>query len=157
MRNTDDIAATPHRHLPALNERNRIFWQGGSEGKLKFYRCQACGHYIHPGAPVCPVCHSRDIAGEAVSGRATIATYTINRQRWEPGLEQPYIVAIVEIDEQPSVRLTTTIVNCAIDAVHIGMKVKVIFDHREDVWLPLFEPALFEPALLEPATAIGEE
>lgn len=50
-------------------------------------------------------------------------------------------MAIVEIEEQPSVRLTTNIVNCAVDDVHIGMQVKVLFDHRQDVWLPLFEPA----------------
>ena len=52
----------------------------------------------------------------------------------------PYVIAIVELDEQPGLRLTTNIVNCPVEAVHIGMRVRVLFDHREDVWLPLFEP-----------------
>lgn len=34
----------------------------------------------------------------------------------------------------------TNIVNCPIDDVTIGMKVRVIFKNIEDVWLPLFEP-----------------
>jgi uncharacterized OB-fold protein len=137
----DDIAAIPRRNLPALNERNTFFWQGGKTGELKFCRCRRCGHYIHPAAPICPACHSRDVGPQAVSGRGTVATYTINRQAWEPGLEKPYIVAIVDLVEQEGLRLTTNIVNCAIDDVRIGMDVRVLFDHREDVWLPLFEPA----------------
>jgi uncharacterized OB-fold protein len=140
MNNPDDLAAIPRRNLPALNERNTFFWQGGKTGELKFYRCRPCGHYIHPAAPICPVCHGRDVGPQAVSGLGTVATYTINRQTWEAGLEQPYVVAIVELAEQEGLRLTTNIVNCGVDQVHIGMKVRVLFDHREDVWLPLFEP-----------------
>jgi uncharacterized OB-fold protein len=61
-----------------------------------------------------------------------------------PGPELPYVVAIVEIVEQPSVRLTTNLVNIAPDAVRIGMPVRVTFEHHPDpdgdVYLPLFEP-----------------
>jgi uncharacterized OB-fold protein len=135
-----EIAAIPRRNLPALNERNTSFWQGGATGELKIYRCIPCGHYIHPAAPICPICHSREVGPRAMSGSATVSAYTINRQAWEPGLEQPYIVAIVELIEQDGLRLTTNIVNCGLDEVYIGMPVQVLFDHREDVWLPLFEP-----------------
>jgi uncharacterized OB-fold protein len=135
-----EIAAIPRRNLPALNERNRFFWQAGEQGVLRFCRCGACGHYIHPAAPVCSQCRSRDVSPQPVSGRATVATYTINRQVWEPGLEAPYIVAIVELEEQAGLRLTTNIVGCPIGDVHIGMPVRVLFEHREDVWLPLFRP-----------------
>jgi uncharacterized OB-fold protein len=44
------------------------------------------------------------------------------------------------MDEQPGLRLTTNIVNCAIEEVRIGMRVRVLFEPYEDVWLPLFEP-----------------
>jgi len=46
----------------------------------------------------------------------------------------------VTIAEQDDVRLTTNIVNCEPDDVTIGMPVRVTFEEREDVWLPLFEP-----------------
>jgi uncharacterized OB-fold protein len=140
MGQSDKLAEIPRRNLPALNERNILFWQSGERGALQFYRCTACGHYIHPSAPICPACRSREVSPHPVSGRATVAAYTINRQAWEPGLEAPYIVAIVELEEQKGLRLITNIVNCDLGAVHIGMAVHVLFDHREDVWLPLFEP-----------------
>lgn len=134
------IEAIPRRHLPALTPENSFFWQAGEFGQLRFMRCPACSFYVHPPLPICPQCQSREVKPEAVSGVATVASYTINRQVWEPGLEAPYVIAIVEINEQPAVRLSTNIVNCPIEAIHIGMRVRVVFDHREDVWLPLFEP-----------------
>jgi uncharacterized OB-fold protein len=81
------------------------------------------------------------VAPEAVSGRARLATYTVNHQPWYPGLDPPYVIAIVEIEEQPDVRLMTNIVNCEVDRVEIGMRVSVTFEEHEDVWIPLFEPA----------------
>ena len=134
----------PFRILPRLTDRNRDFWTAGARGELRFWRCQDCGFYIHPPAPICPSCYSKDMETEAVSGRATVATYSVNHQPWMPGPELPYVVAIVEIVEQPSVRLTTNLVNIAPDAVQIGMPVRVTFEHHPDpdgdVYLPLFEP-----------------
>ena len=57
-----------------------------------------------------------------------MATYTINHQPWYPGLDPPYVVAIVEIDEQPDVRLMTNIVNCGVEKVYVGMPVRVLFE-----------------------------
>jgi uncharacterized OB-fold protein len=83
---------------------------------------------------------SREIKPEAVSGKAVISTFTINYQAWFPDLEVPYVVAIVELEEQPSVRLMTNIVGCDLESVHIGMKVRVIFKQVDEIFLPLFEP-----------------
>lgn len=134
----------PFRVLPRLDDTNREFWTGGAHGELRFWRCQDCGFYLHPPQPICPIDHSKRLAPEAVSGRARVASFTINHQPWMPGLEPPYVVAIVEIVEQPSVRLTTNIVNCEPGAVRIGMPVRVVFEHHTDpdgdVYLPLFEP-----------------
>ncbi len=135
---------TPFRILPRLTDWNRAFWQGGESGELRFWRCQDCATYIHPPQPICPACHSKNLAVEAVSGHATLATYSINHQPWMPGPELPYVVAIVEIVEQPSVRLTTNLVHCPHDQIRSGMAVQVVFEHHPDpdgdVWLPLFEP-----------------
>lgn len=134
----------PFRVLPRLDDTNREFWTGGAHGELRFWRCQDCGFYLHPPQPICPIDRSKRLAPEAVSGRARVASFTINHQPWMPGLELPYVVAIVEIVEQPSVRLTTNIVNCEPGAVRIGMPVRVVFEHHVDpdgdVYLPLFEP-----------------
>ena len=134
------MGSMPRNHLPALTAENAFFWRAGAQGILKFMRCQACAHYIHPPLPICPVCKSREVRAEAVSGRGTVLTATINHQVWEPGLEAPYVLAIVEMDEQSGLRLTTNIVNCDIKTVAIGMRVRVLFEQCVDVWLPLFEP-----------------
>ncbi|HEY5888373.1 MAG TPA: Zn-ribbon domain-containing OB-fold protein [Acidimicrobiales bacterium] len=129
------------RILPRINDHNEFFWTSGADGRLRFQRCGACGYWIHPSGPVCPVCHSRDLAPEAVAGEAVLHTYTVNHQAWLPGFEPPYVVAIVELPEQEGLRLTTNLVNCALEDVRIGMPVRVVFEQWEDVWLPLFEPA----------------
>jgi uncharacterized OB-fold protein len=138
------VTTTPRpdfRILPRVRDDNEFFWTSGEDGQLRFTRCQSCGYWIHPTGPICPECHSKELAPEAVSGRATLHTYTINRQAWIPGFEPPYVVAIVELPEQQGLRLTTNLVNVDLDDVRIGMPVQVTFEHWEDVWLPLFEPA----------------
>ena len=76
-----------------------------------------------------------------MSGLGTVATYTVNHQAWRPGLSVPYSVAIVELDEQPGLRLTTNIVGCEPADVFIGQAVGVEFEPNGDWYVPLFRPA----------------
>ena len=130
----------PKRLLPLVTPENQHYWTGGAEGELRLLRCDACRHLVHPPSPVCPECLSRELSVAAVSGRAELLTYTTNHQPWLPGFPPPYVIAIVAIEEQPSLRITTNIVNCAPDALRIGMSLRVCFEQCDDVWLPLFEP-----------------
>jgi uncharacterized OB-fold protein len=134
------VGDAPFRILPRVNDENRFFWTSGEDGQLRFLRCEECGFLVHPPSPICPECLCKRLAPAAVSGRATVATFTVNHQPWIPGYDPPYVIALVEIDEQPSVRLMTNIVGCAPDDVRVGMPVRVRFEHHDDVWLPLFEP-----------------
>lgn len=129
------------RLLPRVGDHNAFFWASGADATLRFLRCGSCGYWIHPPAPICPVCHGRDLAPEAVSGDATLHTYTVNHQAWIPGFDPPYVVAIVDLPEQEGLRLTTNLVGCPIAEVRIGMRLRVTFKQWDDVWLPLFEPA----------------
>jgi uncharacterized OB-fold protein len=129
------------RPLPMLSDENRFFWTSGADGKLRFLRCSACHNFIHPPAPVCDKCLSMDQEVAAVSGRATLAAVTVNHQMWMPNFEPPYVIGIVEIEEQPSVRLTTNIVECEHENLWIGMPLEVEFQEYEDVFLPVFRPA----------------
>jgi uncharacterized OB-fold protein len=123
-----------------LTDSNRFFWTSGADGKLRFLRCTACSNYIHPPAPVCPRCLCMTLDVEAVSGRATLAAVTVNHQMWIPTIEPPYVIGIVEIEEQDSVRLTTNIVECDEADLAIGMRLEVEFQEYEDVFLPVFRP-----------------
>ncbi len=130
----------PFRVLPKVTPENEHFWQGGEYGELRFLRCTSCGHWIHPPAPICPVDLSKDLEVAAASGDAVVHTYTVNHHPWIPGFDPPYVVAIVELPEQVGLRLTTNLVGIEPDEVEVGMPVRVAFEEREDVWLPLFEP-----------------
>jgi uncharacterized OB-fold protein len=127
------------RLLPRLGPENEFFWTSGADGLLRFLRCQPCGTYVHPPAPRCPACLSDDLAPEPVSGRATVVAYTLNVHGWIPGSD-PYLIGLVAIEEDERVRLTTNLVDVAPDDVHSGMEVEVVFDHFDDVYLPLFRP-----------------
>jgi len=132
----------PFRILPRVTDRNRFYWTAGRDGELRFQRCNACKYFIHPPGVLCPKCHSKDLGVEAVSGRGEVHTFSINHQAWMPGLEPPFVLAVVRLPEQADLRITTNIVNCAPDAVTFGMPVQVLFEpHTEDeVWIPVFEP-----------------
>ena len=130
----------PFRVLPQVVAGNEHFWTGGAQGELRLLRCAACRHWIHPPAPICPRCLSRDVRPEAASGRARLATYTVNHQPWIPGFPPPYVIAIVELEEQPGLRLTTNVVDCAVPELRIGMPLRVVFEQHDDVWIPLFAP-----------------
>jgi len=133
----------PFRIQPSITMENQHFWTGGQNNELCFLHCQDCKTWIHPPQPICPECTGKNIKPEAVSGKATVHSYTVNRQAWIPGFDPPYVIGLVEIDEDSRVRLMTNIINCDVDSVYIGMKVKVIFEEQDGgiIYLPLFEPA----------------
>lgn len=127
------------RRRPALSKENEAFWTGGRDQQLLIVRCQSCRTFIHPPVAVCRVCRSVDVRPEPVSGDAVVFSYTVNHQRWSDTITEPYVVAVVELVEQPGLRLTTNL-DCPIDDVHIGLDVRVGFVPLDDVWLPIFRP-----------------
>jgi uncharacterized protein len=136
------------RLTPSPSAESHAFWTGGARGQLMISRCRACRHYFHPPGPACWRCRSIDVGTEPVSGRATVAAYTVNRQPWIPGLDPPYIVAMVELEDEPDVRLITNVVDVTPDDIYVGQPVEVFFEDWIDVtgeennrvWLPLFRP-----------------
>jgi acetyl-CoA acetyltransferase/uncharacterized OB-fold protein len=131
----------PFAPLPAIEPDSEAYWTACREGRLEMARCQACRWFVHPARPVCSRCRSRDVRPETLSGLATVVTYTVNHQRWMPGLEVPYVIAVVELVEQRNLRLTTNVVGCPPEAVRIGMPVKVTFRKvTDEVSLPIFAP-----------------
>ncbi|MBV8966010.1 MAG: OB-fold domain-containing protein, partial [Mycobacteriaceae bacterium] len=69
------------------------------------------------------------------------SSFTVNHRFSLPGLPAPYVVAQAAIVEDPRVRLTTNIVECDPEQLEIGQLVQVVFEHIDDIWLPLFRPA----------------
>lgn len=127
------------RKLPALNPDTAPFWQGGQHGKLMIHHCTPCARYFHPPAPICPRCASLDVGPRPVSGKGKVLSFTINHQQWVPGLDVPYVVAIIELDDQKGLHFVSNVIGCQPEDVAIDMPVRVSFSQVEDIWLPLFE------------------
>ena len=130
---------TTPRPQPRLDNENRPFWTGGEVGELRIMRCHDCGTFIHPPRPVCRDCLSDNVAPEAVAGTGVVDTFTVNHQKWYPGMEVPFVIARVAPDGAPGVYLTTNIIGCPPEDVDVGDRVRVTFERQGDVWLPLFE------------------
>jgi uncharacterized OB-fold protein len=124
------------RPAPAISARTADFWTGGATGELRIQRCQDCRWWLHPPMPVCPRCHGRELAAEATSGTGTVWSFTVNRYQWTTALAPPYVIAEVELDEQPGLRLLTSVVGC--DEVRIGLPVRVLFEPAGQAWIPVF-------------------
>ena len=138
---TEIDAPQPFRVLPRLDDANRHYWTGGEHGELRVLRCDTCRTWVHPPAPICPSCRGRSLTPDATSGRGRLHTYTVNRQPWYPGLDPPYVVGIVELDDQPGLRITAGLVGVGPEDVRVDMPMRVTFERYDDVWLPFFEPA----------------
>jgi acetyl-CoA acetyltransferase/uncharacterized OB-fold protein len=128
------------RPLPSLTDDSAFFWTSGADGRLRFQECGACAALIHPPQPVCSYCRNHDTRVTAVSGYGTLVGFTVNQRFGLPGLPAPYVVAQVAIEEDPRVRLTTNAVQCDPQDLTLGMRMEVVFEQVEDVWLPLFRP-----------------
>lgn len=95
----------------------------------------------------------------AMSGRATIASFSVNYHTWADGFDSPYVVALVRLDEQDDLLLVTNIVGCRIDDLKMDMPVEVEFLSLDYAWLPLFHPEVPQPigSLLLVDRSMGEQ
>jgi len=128
--------------LPLVTQENAFFWTAGEMGELLLQECVSCAGLVHPPRPVCPHCRAHGPKPRAVSGRAILIGFTVNQQFRLPGLEPPYVVAQVAVEEDPRARLTTNAVQCEPGELRLGMRMEVVFERFGDVWLPLFRPCV---------------
>lgn len=126
--------------LPLLTPDNREYWTAGEYGKLMINRCRSCERWSHPPAPICRWCRSFDIEPKQSCGTGLVLTYTVNRKQWTQRLQVPYVIAVVGLDDEPGLRVTSRLVDVDPEMVIAGMRVTVRFEQVEDVWLPLFHP-----------------
>jgi uncharacterized protein len=107
--------------IPVSDPDSAPFWEGLQRGKLMLCRCDDTGKWIHP-----PLERSRFTGGpvhfEEVSGKGTIFSYIVVRQSLVPGRNPPYVIGLVELAEQPGLRISAIIAADATE-VRIGQQV----------------------------------
>jgi uncharacterized OB-fold protein len=129
------------RPKPLSDPETAPYWEAARRHELMMQRCSACAHIVFPPRPRCPACLAEALEWTKLSGMGTIRTFTIMHDTFMKGFDPPYVVADVDLPEQPGLKLTTNIVECDPRAVHIGQAVEVTFEDREgDVTVPQFRP-----------------
>ena len=127
--------------LPAVTEDGAPYWAAARNHELRVQRCSACGHLRFPPSVVCPKCLAFEHEWTPLSGRGTIYSFIIVHRPQHPGFynDVPYNVAIVELES--GIRLHTNVVDCAPDALRIGLPVEVVFQRvNDEITLPKFRP-----------------
>ena len=120
---------------PQPNPETKAFWDAAGQGKLMLGSCNACGAvHFYPRA-LCPFCFSDKTGLKEASGEGTIYTYSVMRR----GVPVPYAIAYVTLSE--GVTMMTNIVDCDLDAVRIGQKVRLVFKPSDGgPPVPMFTP-----------------
>ena len=112
----------PERKIPAppTNPEVQPFFDAAAEGRLLIKRCTSCAEPHHYPRTICPFCFKDTTQWQEASGRGTIYSYSVMRR-----VPVPFALAYVTLEE--GVTMMTNIVDCDLDAIRIGQRVKVVF------------------------------
>jgi len=120
---------------------NKDYYRGWLQRTLVLNRCENCGRWHHPPKPVCPECWSDRLRPTPVSGRGTVHLLIWLRQGPPAdGVDYatPHPVVTVELEEQPGLRFTSTVVDAAMDELEIGDSVELTWIERNGEPFPAF-------------------
>jgi uncharacterized protein len=121
---------------PNLNPGDEPYFAAAGEGKLMLKKCKDCGKVHHYPRAICPFCFSQNLEWQQAKGTGEIYTFSVTRR----GTPTPYAIGYVTLTEGP--KLMTNIINCDLDTLKCGTKVKVCFVKSENgTAVPMFEPA----------------
>lgn len=109
---------------PSPDEDSIGFWRALENGELAVCRCQDCRVWLHPPLERCPKCFG-PTAFEKVAGTGEVYSFIVVYQPALPGYRDklPYIVTLVELDEQKGLRIPSRIVGAEPGDVKCGMRV----------------------------------
>lgn len=115
-----------NKPMPVMTEISAPFWNGLKEGRIQLQQCNACQAWNFYPRRHCAHCLAHDLSWKEVSGRGTLYTYTVARIPTLPEFAGPdaQILAVVELEQ--GVRVNTTLVGLAPEAIKIGMPVKPV-------------------------------
>jgi uncharacterized OB-fold protein len=125
--------------MPHPTPETRPYWDACRKGELVVQRCKDCGaHQFYP-RMMCTSCDSDSVEWTRASGRGRVSSYTVVRRPVSKAYaaETPYIVALIQLEEGPT--LMSNIVGCDPGAVAVGMSVEVLFEQwTDEVTVPKF-------------------
>ncbi len=124
---------------PAINKANKPFWEGLKEEKFLLQKCNVCAEIFFPPRILCPECLSDDIGHIESNGVGTLYAFTAIHAK-TPMVKTPFTVGLIELEENPGRFLTR--IEHPYEALKIGMKMKVRYEHERKFSVHTFEPIL---------------
>src|SRR3954471_2399810 len=116
--------------LPDIDEPlTAPFFAAAARDELAIPRCHTCTRFVWYPKDACPYCGGL-LEWVGLSGRASLFTWTVVRRAFLPAFADrvPFVTALVALDEDPSVRLCTYLVDIDPDArLDAGMPLEVTF------------------------------
>lgn len=129
--------ASAGRPRPTPSELTREFWEATRRHELVRPVCSACGRSFFTPQIACPQCLSEGWSYQPSSGRGVVYSATVVHRAPFPGVEPPYQVAIVDLEE--GWQMLTNIVGAEVAPTPIGTPVEVTFvPIDDDITLPMF-------------------
>ena len=114
---------TPPRSapVPVVDQDSEPFWEAARAGRFVLCRSVRTGRWIHPPQETDP--DGGPVRFEEVSGRGEVFSFIVVRRSSAPGFEAPYVVGLIELAEQPGLRITA-IIDADPEDVSVGAAVR---------------------------------
>jgi uncharacterized OB-fold protein len=141
---TAGLTAASVPPVPVPGPLTDFYWTAVAEHRLEILRCDACGHFVHYPRPICDRCQGEALTPAPVSGRARLYSWTSVQQAFHPYFVDkiPYLLAVVELEEEAGLKLTTNLVEVDEADLRLDMPLEVVFTELgPGVTLPYFRPA----------------
>ncbi|MFD0826927.1 Zn-ribbon domain-containing OB-fold protein [Neobacillus sp. M.A.Huq-85] len=127
--------------IPLKSQDNHPFWDAADRHELMIQKCESCQRYLHPPGPACAKCGSTELSWENLGSdvTGTVYSYVISYRPFLPGFQDdlPLVIAVVQLEKAPDVKIIGNIIHCSPEDVKIGMSVKMTWqDINEERALP---------------------
>lgn len=136
------MTGTDSRPVPAPDDVSGFYWAAAAQHRLVLQRCRSCQQLQYPPEICCLHCQFDDLELAEASGHGVLYSYAVVERALHAGFLDalPYVVALVELDDQPGLRILTNLVGVPPGTeLRCGMPVQVSFEERGAVTLPQFQ------------------
>jgi len=87
--------------------------------------CNSCGEKFYYPRSICPHCGDQNVTLVESSGKGVIYSWSVLRRA-----DPPFAIAYVTLNEGPT--MMTNIIECDLDSLAIGQRVKLKFSETEE-------------------------
>ena len=118
-----------NKPLPQATPISAPYWDGLKAHEVRLQQCEH-GHWLFFPRLHCPTCGARQLVWHTVSGEGTLYSFTVARVPTlsEFSDEMPQLLAVVELEQ--GVHINTTLVGVEPDDLHVGQRLRPVFDER---------------------------